>query len=576
MHKNHFIWAALMGSAAALLALDARAQDAAVPNGTPPPAATDQTAQNGASADLLQEVLITGTSIRGVAAPVGSTVLTVDRTQIDQTSSQSVQDILRMAPSLTGFTSTPQGGNPGNDVYMPAIHGIGSSSSNATLVLVDGHRISPGSQQQTLYDPDIIPPIMLERVDILAEGASAIYGSDAVAGVINFITRKSFDGILVEGQGGAADNYSKESAGFLWGTHWEDSSLLFGYNYDRKSDLLYANRSFLDKNHISQGGTNFDSFFCTPASIQPAGQGLIYPSVTSTTGLANTAANSPCDNVQAGAILPQETRQNAMLKFFHDVNENLSWEEDVVVSDLTNKQPTAVGTVTATVYDTGPQANPFYQNVPGSTATSETIRLNGDQLLGNGSANSFNNQEDFYLNTNLNYKLGGDFVLSAVNVIGGENSYVGNTGELCTSCAYLALNGTTNSGGSTTLSAIPGTSTLVSNLPLTAANALDVWDPAGPTNKTSAVTLAELANNVTDSRWYYNIAQTRIGVDGSAFNLPGARSRLPAVLSMSITDSTWTKPIRITRDPRAWNRRHSSSIWTATSIRSMPRRWCRS
>ncbi len=66
-------------------------------------------------------------------------------------------------------------------------------------MLIDGHRGPTGGTNHTFLDPNIVPNIMLERVEVLAEGASSIYGSDAVAGVINFITRKRFDGIQAEG-----------------------------------------------------------------------------------------------------------------------------------------------------------------------------------------------------------------------------------------------------------------------------------------------------------------------------------------------------------------------------------------
>ena len=400
-----------LGAGAACVAAVATAQSLpTAPN--PAPSAADAPQQTNAATGPLAEVVVTGTSIRGVSGPVGSNVQSVGQAEIQHSSVQSVQDVLRMAPALTGFTSTPQGGNPGNDIYMPAIHGLGSSSSNATLVLVDGHRVSPGSQQQTLYDPDIIPPIMLERVDILAEGASATYGSDAVAGVINFITRKSYDGVLVSAQGGIGSHYGKQNAGFLWGTHWDNSSILFGYDFDHKSDLLYSNRSFLDRNHTAEGGSNFDTFFCAPATIQPAGSSLIYPSATATTPVANNAANASCQNVQAGAILPEETRNNAMLKFITDFTDDLSLEEDAVVSVLSNNQPTSVGTLTATVFGTGAQANPFYANPPGSTAASQTIRLNGDQLLGSGSANTYNDQDDYYLASNLDWRFADDWHLT--------------------------------------------------------------------------------------------------------------------------------------------------------------------
>jgi len=494
-----------------------QAQSVAQP---PPP-------QDAAQAsDSLDAIVVTGTSIRGVA-PVGSNLVTVDRTQIDETSAQTVQQILRTVPSVTGSGATPQGGNPGNSFYAPTIHGIGSSSSNATLVLVDGHRISPGSQQQQLTDPNMIPPIALERVEVLAEGASSTYGSDAVAGVINFITRKDFEGFLTTAQTGWGADYKTSDAGALWGTKWDRGSVMLAFNYSDRSSLAYSARDYLDRDHTGEGGSNFGTFFCSPASIQPAGSKLIYTSPTSAFGIANTAANSPCQNVPTGDILPHEIRENSMLKIRENVNSDLDVGLDIVYSHVTNTSQTSRGTLTTTVYDTGPQANPFYVNPPGVTATSQTVRFDADQLLGTGGAQTYNNANDYYFTGNFEYRLGGDFRITGLALEGGEQSYVGNTGLLCGSCANLALNGTTNGGGSLTLPSIPGTGTITTQLPLTVANALDVWNPPA-TNRTSAAVLALLTNNVTNSRWYYSIAQGRLGTDGSLFNLPGGPVKVAA------------------------------------------------
>jgi iron complex outermembrane recepter protein len=483
-------------------------------------------ASSAGPAENLDEIIVTGTSIRGVA-PVGSNLVTIGRLQIDQTSAQTVQQILRTVPSITGSGSTPQGGNAGNSFYAPTIHGIGSSSSNATLVLVDGHRISPGSQQQQLTDPNMIPPIALERVEVLAEGASSTYGSDAVAGVVNFITRKSYEGFLGTAQTGWGADYKTSDAGALWGTEWGAGSVMLAFNYSDRSSLAYADRDFLDRNHTAQGGTNFRTFFCSPASVQPSDTKLIYPSPTASGGIANTAANSPCQNVPTGDILPHEIRENAMLKIRQDVNSDLDVGLDIVYSHVTNDSQTARGTLTTTVFRTGPQANPFYTNPAGDNSTSQSVRFDADQLLGPGGARTYNNANDYYVTGNFEYKLGGDFRITGLALEGGEQSYVGNSGLLCGSCANLALNGTTNGGGSLTLPSIPGTGTVTTQLPLTVANALDVWNP-GASNLTSAAVRAMLTDNFTNSRWYYSVAQGRLGVDGSLFKLPGGALKMAA------------------------------------------------
>jgi len=478
---------------------------------------------NDAAEDEGGDIIVTGTSIRGVA-PVGSNLISVGRESIDQTSAQTVQQILRSVPALTGAGSTPQGNSVGNSYYQPTIHSLGSSSSNSTLVLVDGHRISPGSQQQTLTDPNIIPPIALERVEVLAEGASSTYGSDAVAGVVNFITRRNYEGAMVTGQAGFGQGYKTYNAGALWGTRWDSGSIMLAYNFSNRSALQYSDRRYLNRDHRDEGGTNFQTFFCSPATIQPGATGPIYVSPTSTRNVANNANNAECQGVTVGDIFPEETRHNAMIKLRKEFGDKLTIGIDGVYSNVKNEQATSRGTLTADVYNTGAQANPFYINPPGVTADKQRIRWNADDLLGPGAFN-YNNAVNYYVSADLEYRFGKDFRLTALALYGREDSKVGNEGQLCVSCANLAMNGTTNDTGDITRPSIPGTDVVVLDYPLTPENALDVWN-VGAANRTSQAVREMLTDNVTRSNWYYNIKQARLGVDGSLFDLPGGAVRM--------------------------------------------------
>jgi len=501
----------------------AQAQDAPASDADPVEVLPDATPL--AQDDDGGEIVVTGTSIRG-AGSVGSNVISVGREEIENTSAQTVQQILRSIPALTGSGSTPQGNSVGNSFYQPTIHSLGSSSSNSTLVLVDGHRISPGSQQQTLTDPNIIPPIALERVEVLAEGASSIYGSDAVAGVVNFITRRRYDGLMVTAQAGFGEDYRTYNAGVLWGTVWDRGSVMLAYNFSNRSSLAFADR--INRDYRARGGTNFGTFFCAPATIQPQGVSGIYPSPTATAPVANNSANAPCQIVPEGDIFPEETRHNAMFKARYEVTPELTVGLDAVYSNLRNRQAVSRGTLTATVFRTGPQANPFYVNppgvLPGTTAGDrQQVRWNADELLGPG-AFSYNDAVNYYFAGDLEYRFGNDLRLTALALYGREDSMVGNEGQLCVSCANLALNGTTNAGGSLTQPSIPGTNVIVTSLPLTPSNALDVWNPAG-SNRTSPAILALLTDNITRSNWYYSMKQARIGLDGPLVELPGGPLR---------------------------------------------------
>ena len=114
---------------------------------------------------------------------------------------------MQTVPSMSNANAITQG-EIRSDYYSPSIHDLGASASNSTLILFDGHRVPEGDTQHSETDPNIIPIAALQRVEVLATGASSIYGSDAVAGVINFITRPSYEGLELSAQAKVADGYT--------------------------------------------------------------------------------------------------------------------------------------------------------------------------------------------------------------------------------------------------------------------------------------------------------------------------------------------------------------------------------
>ena len=205
-------------------------------------------------------------SIRG-AAPVGSNLITVGREEIEASGAQTIQQVLRSVPAVTGFGNSGagavgQGGGgaggfqsfDGAGSYTPTIHGLGASASNGTLILIDGHRLPLSGINHTLADPTVIAPLAIERVEILPDGASAVYGSDAVAGVLNFITRRNYDGFEGNRAGGVsatatiharAPDSSLASSGEL-------GSILFTYNYSTRGNLTGRRaHSVTAANHIA-------------------------------------------------------------------------------------------------------------------------------------------------------------------------------------------------------------------------------------------------------------------------------------------------------------------------------------
>src|SRR5688572_9251459 len=207
-------------------------------------------AQDASSPTVAEEIVVTGSTLRGVA-PVGSNLVTVGREEIENTGAQTVQQILKTVPSVVGLQSAGQaayGSFDGAGTNAPTIHGLGASASNSTLILLNGHRMPVSGINHVLADPNIIAPLALERVEVLADGASSVYGSDAVAGVVNFITRRSVDGVEASLQTGVADAYETVNAGVLGGTTWDGGSLLVSYNYSDRDNLEAVDRDYVRAN----------------------------------------------------------------------------------------------------------------------------------------------------------------------------------------------------------------------------------------------------------------------------------------------------------------------------------------
>ena len=150
-------------------------------------------AQEAATAEKIQKVEITGSNIKRTEKEGTSPIQIITAKEIRESGAATVSDFLKKIPSLgSGGALDSVDGGFSKGVATASLRGLGSSS---TLILLNGRRMTPSAYanpnegQSTLYDLNAIPISALERIDIFKDGASAVYGSDAVAGVINFITK---------------------------------------------------------------------------------------------------------------------------------------------------------------------------------------------------------------------------------------------------------------------------------------------------------------------------------------------------------------------------------------------------
>ena len=189
-----------------------------------------QAADTGSSSkadDTLEEVVITGTNIRG-AAPTGSSVITVDREQIQNSAGVTALAILQETPQIMNFgiteSSRTGNGGAGNITFGSSVN-LRGISPFATLTLINGHRMPPNGTTGAAPDPNVLPTIALERVEVVADGASAIYGSDAIVGVANLILRRHVNGFEGTARYGSADGYNDRQIGAIFGHDWGSGRL---------------------------------------------------------------------------------------------------------------------------------------------------------------------------------------------------------------------------------------------------------------------------------------------------------------------------------------------------------------
>jgi iron complex outermembrane receptor protein len=254
LHKTRLV-RALVAAFGGTAALWSPALLYAQDNGTPPAQAGDQ--------DQVQRVTVTGTNIRRTDAETPSPVQVLSADDIKQSGFTSIQEVLQSI-SANGQGTLSQGfsGAFASGASGIALRGL---TTAATLVLIDGHRSAPypigDDGQRSFVDIANIPFDAVERIEILKDGASAIYGSDAIAGVVNIILRRSYTGASVTGEVGTSwkQDGSVRKGSMIYGIGDLDKD---GHNFylaieGRSQDQIrFVDRGgqFTKTNYTSQGG----------------------------------------------------------------------------------------------------------------------------------------------------------------------------------------------------------------------------------------------------------------------------------------------------------------------------------
>jgi outer membrane receptor protein involved in Fe transport len=389
-------------------------------------------AQDAGSPETLEEIVVTGTNIRG-AAPIGNPIQTLGAEQMAESGKATVAELLRELPvNFAGGVAQADNNRGGQDTSSAGSNLTGGSGVNlrglgalSTLVLVDGRRVAASGQFGDFVDVANIPAAAIERIEILQDGASAVYGSDAVGGVVNFILKRNVEGLqtmarigtLTEGGG---DEFQ---ASAVWGQGWDSGRAVVGYEYNDRGRVVASDRD-LNGDLSSRGGINWpiytthvgsaaNIFAGTTAAFngnvaytvpQGAGTGMTVGQLTPAAGGFGNSSD-PWDGWD---ILPEMRRHSLFLTFDQDIADGISTHGGVRYTRRDGNYRTGY----VDIYGSVPTTNPNY--IAGTT--------NAFSVLVDDVLTQRDVQVDSYgADLGVKFDIGGDWQLDVTGSYSREN-----------------------------------------------------------------------------------------------------------------------------------------------------------
>ncbi len=464
------------------------------------------------------EVVVTGSNIHG-AAPVGSNVRTIQRAEIERNGYSTVAQALQALPGNFGGVSTEQSAlaavdRTGTNASLGTGVNLRGLGSNATLVLVNGRRIAGAGVLGDFADISTIPMSVVERVDVLMDGASAIYGSDAVGGVINIVLKDRFDGLESGARfgtvtkGGMREVEAYQTAGKSWGS----GTVLLSYEFYRRTALAASDRAYArSADSRPFGGTDHRYIYSSPGNVlgfDPVTGGLIaaygIPAGQDGTALkpGDFHAGVPnLENFEEGAWLtPQQTRHSVFAMLRQDVGASvhLGLEGRYTRRNFETLTPAYATILTIT------RANPWFVSPTGSASDLIGYSFRGD--LGPERASGWS--ETMGITGSIDVDLPHRWKLSAYGAYA-QSREESRTDRIANE-AILAE----------ALGAIPDDPAT----PFSTARD-GYFNPYGNGRSNTPAVLAAIGSGYLDGRYVNRITTGNIQADGPLFDLPGGAVR---------------------------------------------------
>ncbi len=461
-----------------------------------------------------EEIVVTGTRIKGIA-PVGSPSITITREEIEAAGYVTTEDIIRGIPqnfaelggeidssglgvsgTILGAAARENRSGSGSSVNL---RGLGAAS---TLTVLNGRRLAPAGRG-AFVDLSVIPASMIERIEILTDGASAIYGSDAVGGVVNIILRKDFDGAQtsVNYFTVADGDHDAVTASQLIGKSWDNGGIMAAYEYYDRTPLARSERPQALNDLTSLGGTDWRRPGGVPGTISTlptfSGPGVTYAIPAGQDGTALTPADfatlagtANLAEEDRDLILPS-TRNSVFVAFRQNLSDRTELLAEVRYSDV-QSDLTASQSLQALV----PTSNAFYVDPTGSPFPDPRgVSVNYDATALVGPARRNTDETNYGGSLGITTELGSDWEVDVFASIGksDQSSFSSNQPN------SAALNAALADGDPTT--------------------ALNLFGAGA--NTTNPATIASIYTGFRDDTSEYEVKSIDAVFGGSLFELPG-------------------------------------------------------
>lgn len=403
------------------------------------------------AAVTLDEVIVTGSLLRG-PSDTPSPVTVIRRDDLDRTGRATIADALAALPQNYAGSGTPTAALVGSDPMQSNpglatgvnLRGLGPDS---TLVLVNGRRMAGAGGRGDFADVSAVPTAAVERVDVLMDGASALYGSDAVGGVVNIILRRNFDGQESRLRVGASEGGAESViAAHTIGRIWSGGQALLSYEFEHQQALGTTDRDYTATGDLRPlGGTDHRTFYGVPGNIvrfdNAAGAYVVTHAIRpGPTGTARSPADFAAGqqnfgNTRVGAALvPAFDRHAAYLYGRQTLGSHVEVTGDLRFSQHEFETDSLTPTVLATVTT----ANPHFVSPTGAASHSVAYSF-GEDL---GPSKRFGRARSLGASLGARVFLPGDWDLETFLTYGTERSDDQRRGSVHSSRLQEALGNT--------------------------------------------------------------------------------------------------------------------------------------